>query len=55
MDGPVAVMDSRLIPVLDRMKTETGRRLAEIRTKRLVMFREWWDEENGVVKAGGGA
>ena len=28
------------------MKTETGRRLAEERTRRLQEFRGWWDEEN---------
>jgi uncharacterized protein len=28
------------------MKTETGKRLAEERTRRLQEFRGWWDEEN---------
>lgn len=29
------------------MKTGEGRRIAKERTRRLVLFREWWEEECG--------
>ncbi|EFR04406.1 HD domain-containing protein [Nannizzia gypsea CBS 118893] len=34
------------------MKTEEGRRLAEERTRRLKMFKEWWEEEVSAAEDG---
>jgi uncharacterized protein len=40
---------TKLLKIQERMKTESGRVLAEERTERLRMFLGWWDEETGVV------
>jgi len=42
-----ALIDNRLCLYKVRMKTKTGREMAETKTKRLELFREWWDEECG--------
>jgi len=42
-----ALIDTRLCLYKERMKTKTGRQIAETKTKRLELFREWWDEECG--------
>ena len=39
------LIDTRLLPVEDVMKTTGGRRIAEERIDRLLTFRHWWDEE----------
>jgi hypothetical protein len=41
------LIDSRLFLLKDRMKTKTGREMAETRTARLMHFRKRWDEECG--------
>jgi uncharacterized protein len=35
------------------MKTETGKRLAAERTRRLKEFRQWWEEEAGETAGNG--
>jgi len=42
-----ALIDNRLCLYKERMKTKTGREMAETKTKRLELFKEWWDEECG--------
>jgi len=51
MQAARELINRRLIPVQDAMKTVTGRRIAEERTKRLLAFRDWWDEETGFEAA----
>jgi HD superfamily phosphodiesterase len=34
------------------MKTEAGRRMAQVRTERLRVFRGWWEEEQQEVRVG---
>jgi uncharacterized protein len=36
----------KLLRVRDRMKTATGKKLAEERTQRMRTFLDWWDDEN---------
>lgn len=45
METSRELMDTRLVKLKDYMKTKTGRRMAEERTERLRIFRDWWDEE----------
>jgi len=46
LHGCIEHFVEKLENLQDMMKTETGRRLAEERTRRLQEFRGWWDEEN---------
>jgi uncharacterized protein len=46
LHGCIEHFTEKLENLQDMMKTETGRRLAEERTRRLQEFRGWWDEEN---------
>ena len=46
LHGCIEHFTDKLENLQDMMKTETGRRLAEERTRRLREFRGWWDEEN---------
>ncbi|MCJ1438926.1 hypothetical protein MMC27_008316 [Xylographa pallens] len=45
MQAARELINTRLLPVKDAMKTLEGRRIAEERTHRLLVFRDWWDEE----------
>lgn len=49
MGESIQMLDIKLYKLESMMKTEAGKRLAKERTRRLRMFREWWDEE---VKCG---
>jgi len=40
-------LDEKLVLVRGRIKTDEGRRLADVRTERLWTFRAWWVEEAG--------
>ncbi|MCJ1394488.1 hypothetical protein MMC18_007366 [Xylographa bjoerkii] len=48
MQAARELINSRLLPVKDAMKTLTGRRIAEERIDRLLAFRDWWDQETGL-------
>lgn len=45
LEGTLKHFDEKLLKLQGMMKTEEGRRLAKIRTHRLIMFKEWWEEE----------
>ena len=47
IEGTLKHLDDKLIGLQYLMKTEEGKRLAEIKTKRLMIFKEWWQEEVG--------
>ena len=48
MEGTLAHFEHKLEKLEGMMKTETGRKEAEIRTRRLKIFKSWWrDEESG--------
>ena len=49
LHGTVDHFGDKLERLEGMMKTEEGRRLAKIRTERLKVFKEWWDEETGIV------
>ncbi|MCJ1302929.1 hypothetical protein MMC08_005734 [Hypocenomyce scalaris] len=51
MDETIQHFTAKLEKVKGLMKTETGRRMAEIRTEKLRVFRRWWEEECAVVGA----
>ena len=46
MEGTLEHFDDKLFNLQYMMKTEEGRRLAKIRTERLRMFKDWWEEES---------
>lgn len=46
LDGAIDHFKEKLELLEGMMKTETGRRMARIRTQRLVQFRGWWEDEN---------
>ncbi|MCJ1382035.1 hypothetical protein MMC17_005147 [Xylographa soralifera] len=48
MQAARELIDRRLLPVKNAMKTLEGRKIAEERTNRLLAFRDWWDEETGL-------
>ena len=48
MQAARELINTRLLPVKDAMKTAKGRRIAEERINRLLAFRDWWDEETGL-------
>ncbi|KAL5600969.1 hypothetical protein BROUX41_005804 [Berkeleyomyces rouxiae] len=45
LQDSVQHFDDKLLLLRDMMKTETGRQMAEERTKRLALFKVWWMEE----------
>ncbi|KAH8814835.1 hypothetical protein F5884DRAFT_770139 [Xylogone sp. PMI_703] len=45
MKASLDTIENRLKPVEKYMKTETGKKIAAERTRRLRMFQQWWDEE----------
>jgi len=47
MGESMGIFESKLVRLEACMKTEPGRVLARVRTERLKIFREWWDEEVG--------
>lgn len=48
MEGTMAHFEHKLEKLEGMMKTETGRKEAEVRTRRLRIFKSWWrDEESG--------
>ncbi|KAL4979437.1 hypothetical protein BDW66DRAFT_102722 [Aspergillus desertorum] len=49
MENSIRHFEEKLEKLEGMMKTETGRRMASVRTKRLVEFRRWWEEEMGDV------
>lgn len=48
MDDTIDHFAEKLENLEGMMKTEEGRRMAQERTKRLRMFRGWWEEECGM-------
>ena len=49
MQGSIEHFTEKLENIEGMMKTESGKRLACERTKRLKEFRRWWEEESGLV------
>ena len=45
MDNSIEHFGDKLEKLEGMMKTETGRKMARVRTERLKTFREWWEEE----------
>ena len=48
MDDPIRHFTEKLENLQGLMKTEEGKRMAAERTRRLVEFRHWWEEESMV-------
>lgn len=51
MEGTLAHFEHKLEKLQGMMKTETGRKEAEIRTRRLRIFKSWWREEESGEQA----
>ncbi|GAD92583.1 conserved hypothetical protein [Paecilomyces variotii No. 5] len=47
MDGAIEHFVDKLEKLEGMMKTETGKKMARVRTERLRVFRKWWEEETG--------
>ncbi|KAL1846212.1 hypothetical protein Plec18167_002320 [Paecilomyces lecythidis] len=47
MDGAIEHFVEKLEKLEGMMKTETGKKMARVRTERLRIFRTWWEEETG--------
>jgi HD superfamily phosphodiesterase len=47
MDETIEHFVEKLEKLEGMMKTETGRKMAKVRTERLRIFRGWWEEETG--------
>lgn len=47
-------VETRLLRVGEMMKTDVGRRLAKERSRRLMVYRDWYREEEGLVGMAGG-
>ncbi|KAL4993423.1 hypothetical protein BDV10DRAFT_26641 [Aspergillus recurvatus] len=45
MENSIRHFGEKLEKLEGMMKTETGRKMARVRTERLVEFRRWWEEE----------
>ncbi|KAL9062496.1 MAG: hypothetical protein Q9161_009797, partial [Pseudevernia consocians] len=45
MEGALKHFEEKLERLAQHMKTDTGRELARLRTKKLESFRAWWEEE----------
>nr|POE53360.1 uncharacterized protein ypgq [Quercus suber] len=51
LDGTIEHFTEKLENIEGMMKTETGKKMAKERTRRLVEFRKWWEEESSLVKS----
>lgn len=51
MGDSIQHFHDKLLKLKDMMKTETGRRLAEERTKRMENFLAWWAEEEALSRS----
>ncbi len=49
LDGTIKHFTEKLENVEKMMKTDTGRKMATARTKRLRVFRGWWEEEAAIA------
>ena len=49
LDGSIEHFEEKLEKIEGMMKTETGKKMAAERTKRLRDFRGWWNEENALI------
>ena len=45
IENAIEHFEDKLLRLAGMMKTDTGRRMAQERTKRIEMFRSWWMEE----------
>ncbi|KAJ6144146.1 hypothetical protein N7470_008041 [Penicillium chermesinum] len=50
MDNSIEHFSDKLEKLEGMMKTETGRKMARVRTERLNIFRGWWEEEMNDAK-----
>lgn len=55
MEEAMEQVETRLLRVGEMMKTEVGRRLAKERSRRLMVFRDWYREEEDLVGMVGGS
>nr|POE93018.1 uncharacterized protein ypgq [Quercus suber] len=51
LDGTIEHFTEKLENIEGMMKTESGKRMAKERTRRLVQFRKWWEEESNFVSS----
>ncbi|EXF74929.1 HD domain-containing protein [Colletotrichum fioriniae PJ7] len=51
MDDSIEHFEEKLVRLEGMMKTDAGREMARERTKRLLTFMEWWQDEAGPVSA----
>ncbi|KAK1700369.1 HD domain-containing protein [Colletotrichum godetiae] len=51
MDDSIIHFEEKLVRLEGMMKTNAGREMARERTKRLLTFMEWWQDEAGPVSA----
>ncbi|WYZ41636.1 hypothetical protein EsH8_V_000531 [Colletotrichum jinshuiense] len=52
MDDSILHFEEKLVKLEGMMKTDAGREMAQERTKRILTFMEWWQDEAGSVGAG---
>lgn len=55
MEEVMEQVETRLLRVGEMMKTDVGRRLAKERSQRLMVFRDWYREEEALVGMMGGS
>lgn len=49
MDDAIRHFDDKLEQLEGMMKTQAGREMAVVRTKRLKEFKSWWKDETGII------
>ncbi|THC97326.1 hypothetical protein EYZ11_003217 [Aspergillus tanneri] len=50
MENAIEHFQEKLEKLEGMMKTQTGREMARVRTKRLLEFRSWWEDEMAIAK-----
>ncbi|KAF0326854.1 hd domain containing protein [Colletotrichum asianum] len=51
MDDSILHFEEKLVKLEGMMKTEIGKEMAKERTKRILTFMEWWQDEAGPISA----
>ncbi|KAJ3493054.1 hypothetical protein NLG97_g4980 [Lecanicillium saksenae] len=49
LQGSLGHFDQKLLNLVPLMKTQAGREMADKRTERLRLFKQWWEEEDGAT------
>ncbi len=52
MDESMCLLDIKLFKLEGMMKTDAGREMVRVKTKRLRIFQGWWREETGLSVLG---